>query len=289
MERLPLFYFLLPSLWSQTIILSFSSFLHAHPKSKGAAHFLQERGSRASWMKFALLLGQLASFMFPTECPSVLSKAWFCELTSDRHFLRLTCQLHGGLPHLQHGACKHRPSPPSQEESYGVLLVSALFLFFLLARHILLCLGSVSMRVSVYRRGHMEEPALSTLFTLERERARLWVLVSEKRLAGCGGDFLQGYKPALLIASSPVYMEKRSVVSCDWVNAWKSAFVAHVFQKFQNITVSRLYQDHTWVYLPSFQDFPWKEITKSVEAFKLVFFLPEPNETQKFQMFQVLF
>lgn len=105
-------------------------------------------------MKFALLLGQLASFMFPTECPSVLSKAWFCELTSDRHFLRLTCQLHGGLPHLQHGACKHRPSPPSQEESYGVLLVSALFLFFLLARHILLCLGSVSVRVSVYRRGH---------------------------------------------------------------------------------------------------------------------------------------
>lgn len=99
-------------------------------------------------MKFALLLGQLASFTFPTECPSVLSKAWFCELTSDRHVLRLTCQLHGGLPHLQHGACKHRPSPPSQEESYGVLHVPALFLFFLLARHILLCLGSVSVRVS---------------------------------------------------------------------------------------------------------------------------------------------
>lgn len=124
-------------------------------------------------MKLALLLGQLASFTFPTECPSVLSKAWFCELTSDRHFLRLTCQLHGGLPHLQHGACKHRLSRPSQEESYGVLHVPALFLPFLLARHILLCLGSVSVRVSVYCPGHTEEPAFSTLLTLEKERARL--------------------------------------------------------------------------------------------------------------------
>lgn len=70
-------------------------------------------------MCFCLLLGQLANFMLPTECHSVLSKAWFCELTFDRHLLYLTCQLRSGLPHLQQVACKHRPNPSSQEESYG--------------------------------------------------------------------------------------------------------------------------------------------------------------------------
>lgn len=69
-------------------------------------------------MCFSLLLGQLANFMFPTEHHSVLSKAWFCELTFDRHLLYLTCQRRSGLPHLQHVACKHRPNPSSQEESY---------------------------------------------------------------------------------------------------------------------------------------------------------------------------
>lgn len=120
--------------------------------------------------------------------------------------------------------------------------------------------------------GHIEQPALSTLLTLEREKANFESWYHKGELLVIGGDFLRGYKPALLTAPFPAYIERHSVVSSDWVNAWKSAFVAHVFQKFQNITVSKLYQDHTWVYLPSFQDFPWKEITKSVEALNLYFY-----------------
>lgn len=68
---------------------------------------------------FFLLLGQLANFTFPTERHSVLSKAWFCELTCDGHLLYLTCQLRSGLPHLRHVACEHRPNPSSQEEPHG--------------------------------------------------------------------------------------------------------------------------------------------------------------------------
>lgn len=117
-ECLPLFYFLLHNLLIISNYCRPFSFQHTNLKSKGAVPLPQERGSRISWLCFSLWLGQLANFMFPTEHHSVLSKAWFCELTFDRHLLYLTCQLHSGLPHLQHVACKHRPNPSSQEESY---------------------------------------------------------------------------------------------------------------------------------------------------------------------------
>lgn len=248
------------------------SFLHANPKSKGAAHFLQGRGSRASWMKFSLLLGQLANFMFPTECHSVLSKAWFCELTSDRHFLHLTCQLCSGLPHLQHVACKHRPSRPSQEESQGALHLPAPFcssclpdIFFCAWAH------SVCKCLSVVWGTQRNQP-YARVVNPRKGKSQAWShgIVMEK--SWLPRNFLQGYKPALLTAPAPAYKERHSVVSSDWVNAWKSAFVAHVFQKFQNITVSRLYQDHTWVYLPSFQDFTWKEITRICGGFQTCIF-----------------
>lgn len=118
-EWLPLFYFLPHNLLIiSNHYLPLSSFRPANLKSKGAVPLLQERGSWASWMCFSLLPGQLATCMFPTELHSVLSKAWFCELTFDRHLLYLTCQLHSGLPHLRHVACEHRPNPSSQEEPH---------------------------------------------------------------------------------------------------------------------------------------------------------------------------
>lgn len=90
-------------LWSPFLVLQ-----ARQPEIKTAVPLLWETGSWASWKRFGLLLGQLAIFMFPTECHSVLSEAWFCELTFDRHLLYLTCQLRSGLPHLQRVAYKHR-------------------------------------------------------------------------------------------------------------------------------------------------------------------------------------
>lgn len=181
----------------------------------------------------------------------MLSKAWFCELTFDRHLLYLTCQLHSGLPHLQHVVCKHRPNPSSQEESYRAhdstfqLLCAcqthSLRLFFFLV--------CMSVCVSVYHfrvdKRIRTIPAVNP--TKAKKKCNFWFQHHLEELLAMDGNCEQGYKPTHLLVSQLQWE------SMKWLSQTESVLrnAARIVLVLQNTMTSSFGQYDTQVYLPS--------------------------------------